>query len=88
VLKRICATGAVVAATSGAMLLGAPAHADPHNSFLSDNQVIVPVCNNVVDVTGGLVAADVPIGSPNQTGGGGCPVGAKQSNGNKTKLGY
>lgn len=46
-LKKLCATGAVIAATSGALLLGGPAHADPitsgNGSIGGGNQTSVPV---------------------------------------------
>lgn len=61
-LKKLSATGVLVAATSGVMLLGGTANADVGTSgiggVLSGNQVIAPiaipvnVCGNAITVAG------------------------------------
>jgi hypothetical protein len=67
VLKKLCATGVVAAATTGVMLLGAPAHADPvvtdaNGSIGSGNQLIntiqvpISVCGNAVSIVGNSLA--------------------------------
>jgi hypothetical protein len=56
VLKRLCATGAVAAVTTGALLLGGPAHA---GSLIENVHVNAPidVCGNNAQVIGDLGAA-------------------------------
>lgn len=63
-LKKLCATGFVAAAATGALLLGGPAHAEEgsNNGILNGNNVnpAVNACHINVPIIGGS-DVDVPL---------------------------